>query len=93
VRQTGDGFVLDDREVDQAMRIGEGLKLKFAFAVKSAMAAGRDGGASPDCVMSAVVTEALLLAACCYEGTDDSFRAMVELALAAARRCRTETVQ
>jgi hypothetical protein len=87
MRPVGDGrFELDDHEIAVAMEIGERLKMKLAMVVQAAIAAGQDNDIPSQCVLSAIATETLLIAACCHNGTQESFREMVEFALLAAAR-------
>jgi hypothetical protein len=86
----GGRFELDDQEIDLAMKIGDRLKIEFAVIVQAAIDAGRDSGTPEQCVMSAICTEALLIAAFCHNGTPDSFRQMVEFAMTAAARHKAD---
>jgi hypothetical protein len=87
MRQIADGrFELDDHEIALAMKIGDRLKREFAAVVQTAMDAADKSGVPTHCVMSAVATETLLIAACCHNGTPESFRGMVDLAMTAAEK-------
>jgi hypothetical protein len=92
MKPTADGrFVqMDDQEIDLSMKIGDRLKLEFAVIVQAAIDAGQQSGVPDQCVMSAITTEALLVAAFCHNGTPESFRDMVDLAVIAAARCKAE---
>jgi hypothetical protein len=83
-------FELDEQEIDLAMKIGDRLKTEFAVVVQAAIDAGTDSGVPDQCVMSAICTETLLLAAFCHNGTPDSFRQMVEFAMTAAARHKAD---
>jgi hypothetical protein len=91
MRQVGDGrFELDDQEIDLAMKIGDRLKLEFAVIVQAAIDAGQQSGVPDQCVLSAICTEALLIAAFCHNGTPESFRVMAEFAMTAAARHKAD---
>jgi hypothetical protein len=94
MKQNADGrFELDDFEIALAMKIGDRLKLQFATIIQAVMEAGDKSGIPTQCVSSAIATEALLVAACCHNGTPKSFREMVEMALGAAERFKSYTDQ
>jgi hypothetical protein len=85
MRQISSGaYELDDWEIALAMKIGDRLKLEFAVVVQRAIDAGQLSGVPEQCIMSAIATEALLIAAFCHNGTHASFLQMVELAVVAA---------
>lgn len=91
MRPLGGGrFELDDQEIDLAMKIGDRLKLEFAVIVQAAIDAGQQSGVPDQCMMSAICTEALLIAAFCHNGTSESFRQMVDFALIAAARHKAD---
>jgi hypothetical protein len=91
MRPVGDGrFELDDQEIAVAMEIGERLKMKLAMVVQTAIEAGQDSDTPEQCVLSAITTETLLIAACCHNGTAESFHQMVEFALLAAARFKAD---
>jgi hypothetical protein len=91
MRPVGDGrFELDDHEIAIAMEIGKRLKLRLAMVVQTAIEAGQDSDTPEQCVLSAITTETLLIAACCHTGTAESFRQMVEFALLAAARFKAD---
>jgi hypothetical protein len=90
MKQIGDGrFELDDFEIAMAMKIGDRLKLQLAAVVQAAIEAGAKTGIPDQCVMSAIASEALLVAACCHNGTTESFRSMVEMALMATKHFKS----
>jgi hypothetical protein len=91
MRSVGDGrFELDDYEIAVAMEIGERLKLKLAMVVQAAIETAQHNDIPEQCVLSAIATETLLIAACCHNGTPESFRQMVEFALLAAARFKAD---
>jgi hypothetical protein len=91
MRPVGDGrFELDDHEIAVALEMGERLKMKLAMVVQAAIAAGQDSDIPQQCIFSAIATETLLIAACCHNGTPESFRQMVEFALLAAARFKAD---
>jgi hypothetical protein len=90
MKQNGDGrFELDEFEIALAMEIADRIKLQLAAVVQTAIEAGGKTGIPDQCVMSAIATETLLLAACCHNGTTESFRSMVEMALVATERFKS----
>jgi hypothetical protein len=91
MRPVGDGrFELDDDEIALAMQIGDRLKTEFAIIGQAAIASGHESGIPDHVILSALCTEALLLAACCHNGTPESFLVMVKTALIAAARNKAE---
>jgi hypothetical protein len=90
MKQIADGrYELDEVELALAMKVGERLKLQFATIIQAVMEAGDRSGIPTQCVSSAIATEALLVAACCHNGTPTSFREMVEMALVATERFKS----
>jgi hypothetical protein len=80
---------LDDQEIALAMKVGEQLKFQLAIIAQTAMKSAEETGIPDYIIMSALCTEALLLAACCHNGTPASFQQMVDLAIVDACKYRS----
>jgi hypothetical protein len=93
MRPAGDEFVLDAAEVDTASRLGESMKAQFVAVGRRAIAAARADGIPDYVVMSAIVMEALLLAAHMHLGTTESFPVMAECAIVGVRLLTAEGLE